>query len=294
MAEQVVQYGLTTLQRVKDILFDPSLSFTITGNLTSGSNVISSAVVQTGKVARLGQVINDANLPAGTTITGIAANTITLSVNATGNASGEVCVVIDQPSAFDTVLTRYINAVTEYISQECNGRIFVQKTYTNDTYSIETPRQTFLILRQYPVISISSFQWRAGTPTNPNWTSFSPDQYELIDPVTDPISNTVWYPKGIIRVYGVLPRIYNNMIRVTYVAGYAVDWTNTGDRSKHLLPSDLTSLCENLVVRRFKRRQLAGQSSQSLEGANTAGWRNELDADDLDVIAHYRAAPIAF
>ena len=294
MAEQVVPYALTTLQRVKDILFDPSLSFTVTGNLTSGSNTISSAVVQTGKVVRLGQVITGVGIPSGTTITGTTANTVVMSANATATNTGVVCVVIDQPSAYDTVLVRYINSLTEYISQECNGRIFVQQTYVNDTYSIETARQTFLILRQYPVYSISSFQWRAGTPTNPNWTDFIPDQYELVDPTTDPISGNTYYPKGIIRVYGVLPRIYNNMIRATYVAGYPVNWANAGDRNTHQLPADLTNLCENLVVRRFKRRQLAGQSSQSIEGASTQGWRNMLDADDLDIIAHYRAVPIAW
>jgi len=84
---------------------------------------------------------------------------------------------------------------------------------------------------------------------------------------------------GIVRVYGVLPRIYNNMIRASYVAGYPVDWANAGDHNTHWLPADLTSTAENVIVRRFTRRQLAGKSAQSLEGANIT-WRNELDAED--------------
>jgi hypothetical protein len=90
-----------------------------------------------------------------------------------------------------------------------------------------------------------------------------------------------------LRFYGVLPSASSNMVRATYVAGYPVDWDNAGDGATHLLPADLTALCENLVVRRFKRRQLAGMSSQALEGA-THSWRNTLDQEDQDVIAQHR------
>jgi len=163
----------------------------------------------------------------------------------------------------------------------------VQQSFVNDTYSIDSSRQDTLILRHTPVFSISSFQWRAGTPTNPSWTDFIADQYELVDPRTDPASGIVWYPSGEIRVYGVLPGLYSNMIRATYVAGYPVDWPNAENGTTHKLPGDLTYLCENLVVRRFNRRKLAGMSSQALEGA-THSWRNEIDAEDLDVLAQYR------
>jgi hypothetical protein len=286
--EQVSPYGLTTLARVKDLLFDPSLTVQLTGTTTNDSAVVSSTVVPAGKVIRIGQTITGPGIPTGTTIAGTDAtgNTLTLSQNATAGASVTLYVV-DQSVAYDTVLTRLINAVSQYIAQECGRTSFVQQTFTNDTYSIEEPDQEFLQLRNFPVFSISSFQWRAGTPSNPSWTDFITDQYELVDPRTDPVSGVVWYPSGMVRVYGVLPRIYSNMIRATYIAGYPVDWPNAGNGTTHRLPDDLTYLCENLVVRRFKRRQLAGMSSTALEGA-THSWRNELDADDLDVLAQYR------
>jgi len=167
------------------------------------------------------------------------------------------------------------------------ARRLVQQTYTNDTYSIDNPRQSFLLLRNTPVFSLTSLQWRAGTPTNPNWTDFIADQFELVDPRTDPISGTTWYPSGEVRVYGVLPRIYNNMIRATYVGGYPVNWANPEDHNTHWLPGDLTNVCENLVVRRFKRRQLAGMSSERIGDASTS-YRNTLDQEDLDVLGQYR------
>jgi len=258
-------------------------------SLTLNSTNVTSITVPTGKNIRVGQVISGTGIPAGTTIAAIVSTSqITLSQAATATNTGQTLIVVDQPSSYDTVLTRYINSLSDYIGNECgrpNG--FVQQTYVNDTYSIDTPRQTFLLLRNTPVFSISNFQWRAGTPSNPNWVDFIADQYELVDPRTDPISGLTWYPSGEVRVYGVLPRLYNNMIRATYVAGYPVDWPNAGNRTTHLLPPDLTNLCENLVVRRFTRRQLAGKSSRGLEGA-TESWRNEIDAEDLDVIGQYR------
>jgi hypothetical protein len=129
----------------------------------------------------------------------------------------------------------------------------------------------------FEISGLISFQWRAGTPDNPDWTSFFTPQYEL---------EQQGY-SGIVRVYGPMPRIYSNMLRATYQAGYAIDWQNAGNGTTHQLPADLTNLCEDLVERIFKRRGLAGKSSESLQGATTA-WRNELDAIDLRVIENYR------
>jgi len=288
--EQLNPFALTTLQRVKDLLFDPNLTINLTGCvLTENSTDVTGVTVPAGKVLRVGQTISGTGIPTGTTIAAIVSTTeLTLSQQATAAESGITLSVIDQPAAFDTVLTRLINWATNYINNEC-GRPggFVQQTYVNDTYSIDNPRQSFLLLRNTPVFSLTSLQWRAGTPTNPSWTDFTPDQFELVDPRTDPISGTTWYPSGMVRVYGVLPRLYSNMIRASYVAGYPVNWANAEDRNTHWLPGDITSVCENLVVRRFKRRQLGGKASESLSGA-TESWRNTLDQEDKDVLAQYR------
>jgi hypothetical protein len=282
-------FALTTLARVKDLLFDPNKTILVTGcTITQNSNSISGATVPTGKNVVVGQQISGWGIPAGTTILAISGSTFIISQNATLSNSAQTVTVIDQTPAYDAIITRMINYSTNYINNECGRTSFVQQSYVNDTYSIDNPRQTFLLLRNTPVFSISSFQWRAGTPTNPAWTDFIADQYELVDPRTDPISGTVWYPSGEIRVYGVLPRIYSNMIRVSYVAGYPVNWANPEDHNTHWLPGDITSVCENLVVRRFKRRMLAGQSSMTIEGATVSGWRNTLDAEDLDVLGQYR------
>jgi len=282
-------FALTTLQRVKDLLFDPNQTILLTGaSLTQGSETVTLFTVQTGKTVRAGQLISGLGILAGTTVASISGSTITLSQSAVATNTGQTLTVVDQTPQYDGMLIRLINSATNYINNEC-GRPggFVQQTYVNDTYSVSNPRQRVLILRNTPVFSISSFQWRAGTPSNPSWTDFIPDQFELLDPRTDPISGTVWYPSGSIRIYGVLPSLYSNMLRVTYVAGYPVNWANAEDHNTHWLPSDLTHLCERIVVRLFTQRTLGGKSSQALQGA-TITWRNELDAIDLDVIGQYK------
>lgn len=296
-ADILSPYALTTLQRVKDILFDPNRYISLTGaSLTSGSNDVTGLSVPTGAKIFVGQTITGTGIPYGTTITAIISSTeIYLSNNATASNTGQTLLVVDQPTAYDGMLIRYINAATDYINNFCGRRSFVQKTYVNDMYSISTPRQSYLRLRDFPVfpynqddpIHIQSFQWRAGTPSNPGWVDFIPDQYELVDPQTEPTSGLVFYPSGIIRVYGVLPRLYNNMIRATYSAGYPVNWGDAEDRNLHWLPADISNVCENFAVRRFKRRQLAGQLSQALEGA-TSSWNKEMDQDDQDILGQYR------
>ena len=72
-----------------------------------------------------------------------------------------------------------INYATNYINNECGRTSFVQQTYTNDTYSIDNPRQNFLFLRNTPVFSISSFQWRAGTPRTRAGPTSSPTSTSL-------------------------------------------------------------------------------------------------------------------
>jgi len=186
----------------------------------------------------------------------------------------------------DPIFIRMINGATDYIERECgksglekspNDGHFMQKTYTNEVYSIRGTKQIYLPLRNAPVSALTSFQWRAGTPSNPQWTSFITDQFELVEDGTS----------GIVRVYGVMPRLYSNMIRATYTAGYPFDWQNAGNAGSHLLPADLTNLCENIVVRIYKRRMLDGKSSENIQGATTS-WRDALDSFDRDVINAYK------
>lgn len=135
----------------------------------------------------------------------------------------------------------------------------------------------------FEISGLISFQWRAGTPDNPSWTSFFTPQYEL---------EAQGY-SGIVRVYGPMPRLYSNMLRATYRAGFPVDWQNAGNGTTHQLPADLTNTCENVVERIFKRRGWAGKNSENIQGG-TIAYRNDFDAPDLLVFENYRRAGTIF
>lgn len=365
--EQLLPYALTSLQRVKDMLWDPNSYLQPIGNTVLGSNVISNITPTQG--LQIGQVIIGAGIPAATTITAVGVGSVTVSANATAAGTNTQFTVLNQPSAFDTELTRMINSSSDYM-QSITGRKFLLSLYTNDEESGVSYRQKRLVLRKYPIfyrkfsgditqgsstisnctnlfgvaigmpifgygvipqpqiaipqngsvfttvtgvtitnamtgagtLTISSpaiatqtqfaleisglinLQFMSGTPvTNPAWTNYIPDQFKLKDNGR----------AGIIRVYGLIQRIYDSAIRATYWAGYLINWTNAGDNLSHTLPSDLSGAVETMVIRRFKRRQQGDISSQSLGGSNVT-WDKDMPIEVKDVINRYKRAPIYF
>ncbi len=180
-------------------------------------------------------------------------------------------------SEHDAVLQRLINAATDYIESNC-GRRFKSASYV-ETHSVLSGMQEYLALRQIPVTSFASLEYRAGTPSTPQWTAYLPDEYELLE---EGVS-------GIVRMYGAYPSPLS-AFRATYTAGYLFDFANFGDPSKHNLPADLTDLCERMVVRFWKRREKPGVMSESIRDSSVT-WKDTVDADDQDVISRYARLP---
>ncbi len=351
--DTILPYALTTLQRVKDRIFDTNQQIAITGTLAA-TVTVSGVTLPTNAVPPgilAGQAIYGTGIPFGTYIVAVGTTTITLSQAATVSQAGAALTILNQPVAFDNILIRMINSCTDFVERECGGRRFAQTLRTNEVYSAYGAQQRYMVAKNCPIntfltagnmvaasnvvtaipstagmqvgmpivncanlppgiivtitainssssITLSaaamatstaeffqvnglvSFQWRAGTPNAPSWTSFVPDQFELVEDGK----------AGIIRLYGIMPRLYNNMARITYWSGFLINWANAGDSVTHTLPSDLSNTVENLVVRVYKRRQMAGKTSEALEGATTS-WDRNIDADDKDVFGHYRMVP---
>ena len=357
MNDTIYKKSLTNLQRVKDRIFDPNNTVPCTGTLSTTSAVI---VVNTTTSMVVGQAIFGTYLPYGTVITAISGANLTLSNVPLVATTVAVLTVVNQPVAFDNILIRTINSVTDWIERETGRHSFLQTFRSNEIYSAVGPKQKRLVLRHAPVFylvttgntvggsatitgipstvglyagmpvfgdnitrgaligsvdsltqitlvgnvkqSIGSanatttltgatltitglieFDWRSGTPSYPTWTQFILDQYELINDGK----------AGVVRLYGVMPRLYNNMMRLTYYSGYLINWATAGDNVTHTLPADLTNACENIVVRWFKRRQLAGKTSEALDGASTS-WSKDIDSEDQAVLGHYRRLPTIF
>lgn len=175
-------------------------------------------------------------------------------------------------SGHDSVLTRMINEATDLIETMCDRR-FKSTTYVNEVYSHQGG--PYLVLKQAPVTALTTFEYAAGYPSNKAWTSFLATEYELSgDGQSGIIDGQAGFPKG------------SNIMRVSYTAGYLIDWGNAG-AATHTLPADLSGLCERLVIRRFKKREAEGKSSESFDGASVT-WDTKLNNEDMAIINKYK------
>lgn len=117
---------------------------------------------------------------------------------------------IVESTQHDTLIDNLILAVTDRMERFCNRR-FMQATHTNELHDGSDPNyrtyRTTLILKNAPVHSISSIQYNAGTNSDPDWTAFDADTYDV-----DLQSGLIYFDRA-------LPTGRRN-IRVTYVAGY--------------------------------------------------------------------------
>ena len=163
---------------------------------------------------------------------------------------------------FDDYLDGLIYSVTDYIERR-TGRKFLRTTYSNEVYDGETITGAYkqhLLLKNAPVIgSITSFEYDTGTPGTSNWVAFNVNDYKL-----DPNLGVV---------YVNLPQGKRN-IRISYTAGYLMDFTNSLEDT-HTLPLDISSVCERMVINLFKRRESEGSSSEGFE-TSTVTWNNEI------------------
>jgi hypothetical protein len=113
-------------------------------------------------------------------------------------------------SGFDELFDNLILAVTARI-QAMTSRRFIQATYTNELHDgsdLLGSLRSVLILKNGPVQSVASVQYKTGLNSTPNWTTISPDLYD-IDLDT-----------GLILFDGPMPQGKRNM-RVTYTGGYS-------------------------------------------------------------------------
>lgn len=180
-------------------------------------------------------------------------------------------------ASFDTLIERLISAMTDFMESECQRR-FKSTAYSNEVYNVNGANAEYVFLKQAPVSALTSFQFRAGTPSNPSWQSFLTDNYELLQDGGS----------GIIRVYGGLSH-GANQVRASYTAGYLIDFANAGT-STHTLPFDISDLCERLVIKTYKKRESEGRSSESYEGGSV-NWKELLDEADKRTLDKYRRHP---
>lgn len=149
----------------------------------------------------------------------------------------------------DTLIDELINYVSYFIQNYCGGRNFLSQSYVE----IKDPGgRTKLFLNQFPVTAVTLVEYRSGTPSTPVWVTYSADAY------------LPYLLEGYIHFYARLPLVPQGM-RVTYTAGYLIDFTNEFSAT-HTLPEDLTMVCTEIVAKQVNTAQSQGIYSESTEG----------------------------
>jgi 1-acyl-sn-glycerol-3-phosphate acyltransferase len=95
---------------------------------------------------------------------------------------------------------------------------------------------------------------------------------------------------GIVRLYGIYGG--DNNLRVTYTAGYKIDFDNPTNANNHTLPQDLTDLAERLIARLYKKRESEGRNIETLDGGSSITWGSFLTDEDKDIIGRFRRTRI--
>lgn len=152
----------------------------------------------------------------------------------------------------DGLITMLINQATGFIESYCK-RNFLQQTYTDEVYD-GTGGDT-LVLKQNPVASVTRLQVNTSGDSSPAWQTIDSNNY-FVD------------ASGLVRlnnpVAGFLDQDAGSFLpdpqkyRVTYAAGYLIDFANENDPTKHTLPQDLEYACQLLVSGKMNTRKSGG------------------------------------
>jgi len=177
---------------------------------------------------------------------------------------------------FDTLIEQIINSMTDWIEGQCGGRRFKETTYANDSFDGSRPRERKrnLVFKNAPINSLTSFQYNIGLIGSPAWSDIFPEEYQLLD------------KEGMVYMSTGLPVGLRN-IRVSYSAGYKIDFSHETDTTKHALPFDVSNLAERLAVKEFKRREDVGKSGETV-GDATVNYFDHLEEEDKAVLSRYK------
>lgn len=152
----------------------------------------------------------------------------------------------------DAQIESLIGYITDFIEGSCGGRRFKRTTYSNEQYDTDDCKRD-LFLKQMPVSSVTSVEYRTGTVTNSSWITYNADNY------------IPYLAEGYIHFFASLGKTHLGL-RVTYVAGYLIDFANETNASLHTLPQDISGLATDLVCLMIQKKGTEGIQSQTTEG----------------------------
>jgi hypothetical protein len=160
-------------------------------------------------------------------------------------------------SDYDEILKSLINLVSSWTEMLIGRKI--EATNVTEYFDGGTLE---IILNHFPVNSVASVKYNAGTQNTPNWQTISAEDY------------TKYLGEGIIKHVSIFPDGDRN-IEVVYNAGFST------------VPDDLKLLALELVGRLFNQRKAQGIKSESM-GSAKLDWSSDLTEDQKMIIGNYR------
>jgi uncharacterized phiE125 gp8 family phage protein len=169
----------------------------------------------------------------------------------------------------DNLIDELIKNATASIERFCN-RSFTEATFTE---YFDTDKVFKLFLRNFPVSSLTSVQYRGGTWGAITWLDLNVNDYLLND-------------NGKVTFAFLLPEA-EKYIKIVYVGGYKIDFTDETNPLQHTLPANLTQIATEIVAQTFNQRASAGILTESTEGQS-------ITYKDSDITKQYSSRLASF
>lgn len=196
------------------------------------------------------------------------------------NAQQKALTTLDRAKAYlgisgdskDTFLTMVINQATGFAEAFCKRR-FLRQTYTNEVYDGSgTPE---IVLKQFPVATLSSLQVNAGTIGSPSWQTIDATLYGFYEDgritLGSPEASFLSAPGGSFLCEA-------QKYRATYAAGYLIDFDHENDPTLHTLPQEVEYAVLKLVGARLNTSKSEGLESAKV-GDISMSFRKVVDQD---------------
>jgi hypothetical protein len=158
-------------------------------------------------------------------------------------------------SSYDSLLNDLCAGVSKFIADFLD-RDIEQGTTTEYLDGADT-----LVLKNYPLLSVTSVKYNAGTQAHPVWYTI------------DPVNYVVYKLEGKIMTMKGLVRGFQN-IEVVYEAGFET------------IPEDIVMVAMQLVAKMFETRKAQGKLKEFLGGAQI-DWKDELTVEQKQILAGY-------
>lgn len=174
----------------------------------------------------------------------------------------------------DSLIDSYIRSMTAFVQNYCGGRVFVSTSYVEIK---DTHASNKLFLNQRPATLLTTLEYRAGTISAPIWMTYDVNSYYQ------------YLTQGYLQFpakFQPAPQVF----RVSYTAGYLIDFDNEDDTTKHTLPFDLTNVCTELIGKKLNTRLSQGIYTETTEGQSITyeSDRYQLNDDHKVILNQYK------